>query len=30
MQAQQFTWLEKTQYGEQKGDIVQQQLNIEA
>ena len=30
MQGNQFTWLEKTQYGEQKGNIVQQQLNIEA
>ena len=30
MQVHQFTWLEKTQYGEQKGNIVQQQLNIEA
>ncbi len=30
MQVHQFTWLEKTQYGEQKGNIVQHQLNIEA
>ena len=30
MQAQQFIWLEKTQYGEQKGKIVRQQVKIEA
>lgn len=29
MQAQQFIWLEKIQYGEQKGKIVRQQVKIE-
>ena len=30
MEAQQFIWLEKTQYGEQKGKIVRQRVKIEA